>query len=116
METEIHHRTRAAWTSFTLRRQALTSARYPLAHRFQLCNGTLTQTALRGAETWAPAEPLRQRLRRTQRRVLRVVIFTTRRRITHRSIPRHSQSGMGDGATDEATTGDPDATDSTDDA
>ena len=62
METEIHHRTRAAWASFTSRKQELTSKHYPLAHRLRLFNSTVTPTALYGAETWTLTEPLRQHL------------------------------------------------------
>ena len=65
METEIHHRTRAAWASFTSHKQELTSKHYPLAHRLRLFNSTVTPTALYGAETWTLTEPLRQHLRRT---------------------------------------------------
>ena len=61
-ETEIHHRTRAAWASFNSRKQALTNKHYPVAHRLRLFNRGVTPapTELYGAETWTLTEPLRQ--------------------------------------------------------
>ena len=62
METDIQHRTRAAWAAFTARKQELTNKHYPLSHRLRLFNSTVTPTALYGAETWTLTEPLRQQL------------------------------------------------------
>eukprot|EP00959_Pyramimonas_sp_CCMP1952_P224892 4702557-Pyramimonas_sp.AAC.1 len=50
METGIHHHTRAAWASFTSRKQELTSKHYPLAHRLRFFNSTAAPPALYGAE------------------------------------------------------------------
>ena len=46
METEIHHRTRAAWASFTSHKQELTNRHYPLTHRLRLPGALLRCRAL----------------------------------------------------------------------
>eukprot|EP00959_Pyramimonas_sp_CCMP1952_P342740 7180188-Pyramimonas_sp.AAC.1 len=60
METEVHHRTRAAWAaawvSFTSHKQELTSKQYSLAHPPRLFNSTVTPTALHGTEVWTLTE------------------------------------------------------------
>ena len=80
--TEIQHRIRAAWACFTGHRQELTSKHYPLEHRLRIYRGTVIPTMMYGAETWTPPEPLQHQLRRTQRRMVRAIIGSPRRRTT----------------------------------
>eukprot|EP00959_Pyramimonas_sp_CCMP1952_P325998 6823815-Pyramimonas_sp.AAC.2 len=66
-QTEVNHRIEAAWAAFAANRQELTSKHYPLKHRLQLFQGTVTPTVLYGSAAWAMTEPLRQQLRTTQK-------------------------------------------------
>ncbi len=60
MEADIDSRLRAPWSTFTFRRQELTSKHYPLANRLRLFDATVTPCVLYAAGTWTPNEPLRQ--------------------------------------------------------
>ena len=82
VSTEVKNRLKAGWATFTSHRQELTGKHYPLKQRLRLFDGTVTPTILYAASTWTLTEPLRQQLQRTQRRMLRMVIGTPRRRHT----------------------------------
>ena len=60
----------------------------PLELKKNQKKGTVVPTMTYGAETWTLTEPLKQQLRRTQRRMVRIIIGTPRRR-TAAPMPRH---------------------------
>ena len=76
---ELDNRIASAWRKFNLLRQELTSKTYPLKSRMRLFNATVTPTILYGSASWTLTKEHLVRLRRTQRRMLRLVIGTPRR-------------------------------------
>ena len=80
MVTELQHRIKAAWATFTHHRQELTNKNYPLSHRLRLFNATVTPTVLYASGTWTLTEAMGRQLNTTQRRMLRLIINAPRRR------------------------------------
>ena len=78
--TEVDHRISTAWRKLSALRDELTNARYPLRQRLHLFNATVTPTALYGCDAWTTTKALSTKLQRTQRRMLRMIVGTTRRR------------------------------------
>jgi hypothetical protein len=78
-ELEIESRISQAWRKFYKFKQELTGSRYPLAERLRLFHGTVTPTILYGCEAWTMTGILENRLRRTQRQMLRMILHAPRR-------------------------------------
>jgi hypothetical protein len=76
---EIENRIRQAWRKFYYLKQELTGRRYPLTDRLRLFHGTVTPTILYGCEAWTMTGELENRLRRTQRQMLRMILHAPRR-------------------------------------
>ena len=53
---------------------------YSLNDRLRLVHGTVTPTVLYGSETWTMTKELEQKLQRTQRKMLRMIVQILRRR------------------------------------
>ena len=66
-----------------LLREELTSRRYPLNSRLRLFDATISPTMLYGCVSWTTTKDLPTQLLRTQRRMLRLIINTPRRRTTN---------------------------------
>ena len=64
-------------------RHELTSKTYPLKARLKLFNGTITPTILYGCTAWTTTQDMITTLQRTQRRMLRMILGTPRRRLQH---------------------------------
>ena len=79
---EIDNRIAAAWRKFNALRTELTNKRYTLRSRIHLFNATITPSILYGCVSWTTTKALATKLQRTQRRMLRLVISTTRRQYT----------------------------------
>ena len=77
--TEIENRIANAWRKFFLLKQELTGSRYCLTDRLRLFHGTVTPTILYGCEAWTLTGELENRLRRTQRQMLRMILHAPRR-------------------------------------
>ena len=77
---ELDHRIAGAWRKFNMLRHELTSNTYPLQSRLKLFDGTITPSILYGCEAWTLTKQLTAKLTCTQRRMLRLVIGTPRRR------------------------------------
>ena len=72
--TEVQHRIRCAWSTFTKHRQELTSQSYLLRRRLHLFDAVLTPTITHGAGTWARTKEHENILRTAQCRMLRLII------------------------------------------
>jgi len=81
MQTEIEHRVRCAWAKFASFKQELTNKHYPLRDRLKLFDSVVTPTMLYGSSSWVLTKTTEQLLTRTQRRMLRMVLGSGRRRL-----------------------------------
>ena len=79
--TEIDNRISIAWRKFNALRSELTNSRYPLQSRIHLFNSTITPTILYGCASWTTTKATTDQLRTTQRRMLRLIVKTARRRL-----------------------------------
>ena len=77
---EIENRIAAAWRKFYSLKQELVGRRYSLKDRMRLFHGVLTPTLLYGCEAWTMTVELENRVRRTQRHMLKMIIRTPRRK------------------------------------
>ena len=82
--TELENRISRAWRTFYRLKHELTGHRYSLNDRLRLFHGTVTPTVLYGCEAWTMTAELDNRLKRTQRQMLRMILHApTRRNTTH---------------------------------
>ena len=83
--TEVEHRIGIAWKRFFAFKHEMTSKTYPLKHRIRLFHSIITPSVLYGNAAWTLTQDLEFLLRRTQRRMLRMIISSPRRRkqLTH---------------------------------
>ena len=81
-ETEVENRIAAAWRRFWTFKRELTTRSYSLKGRLRLFDGTVTPTLLYGCSSWTLTTDLENRLRRTQRQMLRMILNSPRRRRT----------------------------------
>ena len=79
-EAEMDARMRAAWRAFHARKSELCNKQYSLHDRLRLFDATVTKSALYGSETWTMSVTDRERLRSTQRKMLRWMIGAGRRK------------------------------------
>ena len=80
-DTEISNRIAMAWRKFSMLRQELTSKSHSLKDRIRLFHGTVTPTILYGSACWTMTQESRRRLRTCQRRMLRLIVGSRRRRV-----------------------------------
>ena len=80
-ETEVESRISNAWKKFDILRNELTSRSYALKDRLRLFNGVITPTVLYANAAWTLARDLEIKLRRTWRRMLRMIIQIPRRKV-----------------------------------
>ena len=67
-------------------RQELTSKNYMLKHRLRLFDAAITPTICYASGTWAPTKEHERMIQSTQRKMLRIIVQTTRR---HKKIVKH---------------------------
>ena len=79
---EVESRIASAWKKFHVQKQELMNRDYSLNDRLRLFHGTVTPTVLYGCEAWTMTTELEQRLRVTQRQMLRMILQMPRRRVT----------------------------------
>ena len=84
---ELSNRIAMGWGTFNKLRDELTSNRYPLHSRLRLFNGTVTPTVMYGCTSWTLTKDMLLALRRTQRRMLRLIVNTRRRRVNNQTAP-----------------------------
>ena len=79
-ETEIENRIANAWKKFMGLKDELTNKRYPLKNRIRLFDGTVTPTMLYGSAVWTLTKKTETRIQSTQRKMLRMILGSGRRR------------------------------------
>lgn len=94
-QTEVENRIAAGWRKFFLLKRELTTKSYSVKGRLRLFNGTVTPTIFYGSAAWTLTTELENRIRRTQRQMLRMVLGSSRRRNYnhHNEVqpPKHDQ-------------------------
>ena len=78
---ELRHRVRAGWTKFMEHKQELTNKHYSLNDRLRLFDAVISPTVLYGSECWTLTQNMESFLKRTQRRMLRLILGQGRRRV-----------------------------------
>ena len=77
-EADLDNRIALSWRKFHVLKQELTSRSYSLKGRLKLFHGTVTPTMLYGSASWNLTVDLRNKLRRTQRQMLRMILNSPR--------------------------------------
>ena len=77
--SEVENRIALAWKKFHAQKQELTGKAYSLNDRLRLFNGTIMPTILYGSETWTTTKEIEQRIKTTQRQMLRMIVRVPRR-------------------------------------
>ncbi len=77
----VENRVAAAWKKFWTFKQEMTSKTYALQDRLRPFEGTVTPTLLYGSATWTLTKQTESTIRRTQRRMLRMMIGSPRRQL-----------------------------------
>ena len=90
--TEIDSRISTKWRKFNSMRSELTNRRYPLRARLHMFDATITPTILYGCASWTTPTDLTTKILRTQRRMLRLIIGTPRRRTA--TLPPFWEGGI----------------------
>ena len=75
---EIEYRIKCSWASFMTFKKELCNRHYPLTQRLRLFNATVTPSACYAAATWTMTKSLEQRVRVTQRKMLRMILYLRR--------------------------------------
>ena len=78
--TELNNRVASAWRKFHTLRHELTSKTYKLQSRLQLFDATVTPTMMYASGAWTLNKQMLTTLKRTQRKMLRLIVSTPRRR------------------------------------
>ena len=84
--TEIDNQISTTWRKLNAMRNEQTNRRYPLRARLHMFDATITPTILYGCASWTTTTDLTTKILRTQRRMLRLIIGTPRRRTA--TLPR----------------------------
>ena len=92
MQSEIAHRVRCAWAKFSSYKQELTNKHYSLRDRLKLFDSVVTPTMLYGSSSWVLTKETEHILTRTQRRMLRMVLGSSRRRQLTEPEPESASS------------------------
>jgi hypothetical protein len=76
---EVDHRIACAWRKFMSLKEELTGKQYSLNKRMKLFDATVTATMLYGSAAWALTKELESKIRRTQRKMLRMMMRSNRK-------------------------------------
>ena len=82
MRAEIDHRVSMGWKKFMSPKEELTTNKYSVRSRLRLFDSTVTPTVLYGAATWTLTKDMENKIVRTQRRMLRMVLGHRRRYVS----------------------------------
>ena len=97
--TELNNRISSTWRKFNLLRHELTSKTYPLKSRLRLFDSAVTTTMMYACESWTLTKDMTTTLKRTQRRMLRLILNTPRRR----AQPPHHDNTNSQSTDDQST-------------
>jgi hypothetical protein len=78
---EVDHRIACAWRRFMTLHEELTGKQYSLNKRMKLFDATVTATMLYGSACWVLTKDLESKIRRTQRKMLRMMMRSGRKTI-----------------------------------
>ena len=81
---EVENWIACAWRRFMSLREELTIRRYSLRKRMKLFDTTVAATMLYGCAAWTLTKDMKSKIRRTQRKMLRMML-RSRRRVTERN-------------------------------
>ena len=95
-DVEVEHRINMAWTSFMAQRDELTNKRYSLNARLRLFDATVSNVFLYGSTTWVLTQELTDRVRRVQRKMLRMILGSRRRQLIEEGSSRGTSSMTSD--------------------
>ena len=84
-QEEVQSRIALAWWKFFLLKRELTTKSHSLKRELRLFHGTVTPTILYGCTSWTLTQELENRLRWTQRQMMRMILGSTRRRATQQN-------------------------------
>ena len=102
-ETEVENRIAAAWRKFHLLKRELTTKSYSLNSRIRLFQGTVTPTVLYACTSWTLTVELENRLKRTQRQMLRMILGSPRRHHGPTHIEPNSSNNTNNDSTSPTT-------------
>ena len=102
-DVEIHSRIRNAWKCFMQQRAELTDRKYSLNSRLRLFDCTVSTTMLYGSATWVLTRELEDHIRRTQRKMLRMVVRTAWRKERKESTSTSSSTLSGASSSSSST-------------
>ena len=91
-EDELASRIRAGWAKFSQHKQELTSKHYSLNDRLRLFTSIITPTVLYGSECWTLTKNMENALKKTQRKMLRMMLGHGRR-VVHTNAVEPDSSG-----------------------
>ena len=77
---ELDHRIKQAWRKFHAQKSVLCNNKYPIKQRVKLFSSTITPTILYGAGAWTLTQDAIQKLKKTQRQMLRSIFQKGRRK------------------------------------
>jgi hypothetical protein len=99
-QTELDNRISQAWKKFMVFKQELTNKQYSINDRIRLFDSTVSPTFLYGCAAWTLTKQMELKIKRTQRRMLRLVIGHGRRRVQVRTSHASDSSSAEDLSSD----------------
>jgi hypothetical protein len=99
-QAELDTRISQAWKKFMVFKHELTNKQYSINDRIRLFDSTVSPTFLYGCAAWSLTKQMELKIKRTQRRMLRLVIGHARRRVLERTSPESDSSSTEDLSSD----------------
>jgi hypothetical protein len=96
---ELEHRIRQAWKAFMAHKSELTCKAYSLRDRLRLFDSIVGPTVLYGSASWCLTKESQVLLQRTQRKMLRMILGSPRRRIVRHDGDAGDRDSEDDGGT-----------------
>ena len=93
-DVEVDHRISMAWKSFMAQRAELVNNTYSLNVRLKLFDATVSNVLLCGSATWVLTQELTDKLRRVQRKMLRMIYGSRRRPVAGCDPPTSTSSSV----------------------